>query len=88
LNFNDLFAYVDRTSSFVGQQCMYDRMLRIPHDRKSLGILEKWIGRFEKDEQLLTEIQCHLQNLAGRDACYLCDLLRCRNYTVVSHFDE
>ncbi len=76
LNFNDLFAYVDRTSSFVGQQCLYDRMRRIPNDRRPLDILEKWIGRFEKNEPLRTEIQYHLQNLAGRDAYYLCDLFQ------------
>ncbi len=76
LNFNDLFSYVDRTSSAVGQQCLYDRMHRIPDDRKPLGILEKWITRFEKDELLQTDIRYHLQNLAGRDAYYLCDLFQ------------
>jgi len=76
LNFNDLFAYVDRTSSFVGQQCLYDRMRRIPNDRKPLDILEKWMTRFEKDEPFRTDIQYHLQNLAGRDAYYLCDLFQ------------
>ena len=76
MNFMDLFSYVDRTSSFVGQQCLYDRMRRIPNDRKPLDILEKWMARFEKDEILRTEVQYHLQNLAGRDAYYLCDLFQ------------
>ncbi|VAW30302.1 hypothetical protein MNBD_BACTEROID07-594 [hydrothermal vent metagenome] len=76
LNFNDLFSYVDRTSSAVGQQRLYDRMHRIPDDRKALDILEKWITRFEKNELLRTDIRYHLQNLAGRDAYYLCDLFQ------------
>ena len=76
LNFNDLFSYVDRTSSFVGQQYLYERMRRIPDNRKPLDILEKWAARFEKDEPLRTDIQYHLQNLSGRDAYYLCDLFQ------------
>ncbi len=76
LNFNDLFAYADRTSSLIGQQCLYDRMRRIPNDRSELSKLEQWISRFETDEPLRTETQYHLQKLSGRDAYYLCDLFQ------------
>ena len=76
LNFNDLFAYTDRTSSLIGQQCLYDRMRRIPNDRSELSKLEQWISRFETDEPLRTETQYHLQKLSGRDAYYLCDLFQ------------
>ncbi len=76
LNFSDLFAYADRTSSVIGQQCLYDRMCRIPNERNELNKLEQWISRFETDEPLRTETQYHLQKLSGRDAYYLCDLFQ------------
>jgi hypothetical protein len=76
LNFNDLFAFIDRTFSKIGQQCLYDRMRSIPEDRRELEMLEKWIDRFENNEPLRTEIQYQLQHLSGRGAYYLCDIFQ------------
>ncbi len=76
LNFDDLFAYADRTSSKIGQQCLYNRMRRIPDDRREPQLIEKWAARLENNEPLRTGIQYHLQKLSGNDAYYLCDLFQ------------
>lgn len=76
MNFMDLFAYVDRTSSKVGQQCLYDRMRRIPLNNKQNEVLEKWITAFQKNEKLRTDIQYRLQSLSSHETYYFCDLFQ------------
>ncbi len=76
LNFDDLFIYVDRTSSRVGQQCLYDRMHRIPTNRKQIDVLEEWAALFQKDEKLRTDVQYQLQHLNEHGAYYLSDLFQ------------
>ncbi len=76
LNFNDLFAYMDRTVSKIGQQFLYNSLRCIPADRSWFETEEKWISRFAKNEPLRTDVQYHLQKLSGNDAYYLCDLFQ------------
>ncbi len=76
LNLNDLFLYIDRTTSKIGQQFLYNNLWRIPADHSRIEIDEKWIARFEKEEPLRTEVQYILQKLSGNDAYYLCDLFQ------------
>jgi len=76
LNFQDLFAYCDRTSSKIGQQCLYERMRLIPNDRKQIDEREKWITKFQKNEKLRIDIQYQLKFLNSNDVYYLCDLFQ------------
>ncbi len=76
LNLNDLFIYVDRTSSRVGQQCLFESLRTIPPDRKRIDVLEKWIAEFQKHEKLRMDFQYQLHSLNDEETYYLCDLFQ------------
>jgi len=76
LNFEDLFAFVDRTSSRVGQQCLYNRMRRIPQDRNQIELSEQWVSVFQNDAVFRKEVQYVLKELSDEEAYYLCDLFQ------------
>jgi MutS domain V len=69
LDFNELFMFVDRTTSNVGQQFLYDKLRTIPPDGDKLVEQEKLIEQITKDSNLRLEIQIHLDKLT-RDSTY------------------
>ena len=76
LNFENMYAFSDRTASKVGQQCLYNRMRKVPVNRKQFDMLEKWADEFQKDESLRTNVQLILRELNDPDAYYLCDIFQ------------
>ena len=62
LNLDQVFEFIDRTSSRVGQQYLYD-LLRTPKfEEEPLLKLERLVNRF-KDDKLREEVQVELQRL-------------------------
>jgi DNA mismatch repair ATPase MutS len=69
LDFNELFMFVDRTTSKVGQQFLYDTLRTIPSDGDKFIKQENLIEQLTKDQNLRLKLQVHLDKLA-RDSTY------------------
>ncbi len=76
LNFEDLFKYVDRTVSPVGQQYMYNRMRKVPEGANYFSDFEYLVSEFQKQEPYRTKIHYELNKLKNADSYYLCDLFQ------------
>jgi MutS-like protein len=75
LNLDQVFEFIDRTSSRVGQQYLYD-LLRTPKfEEEPLLKLERVVNRF-KDEKLCEGLQLELHRLNYKDAWFLPYLFR------------
>lgn len=73
IDFHALFEFVDRTSSKVGQQYLYKKMLE-PSNQVS-DPLEAFIHLFSKDEQLREAVQLELHKLSNEGAYFIPTLL-------------
>ncbi len=69
LDFDDLFMFVDRTTSKVGQQFLYNTLRTIPSDGDKLINQENLIEQLIKDQNLRLKLQVHLDKLA-KDSTY------------------
>jgi len=70
LDFEELFMFLDRTRSKVGQQYLYNRLRNIP--KASMGEKEALqISRFQDDEKYRLSIEKILLKLKNGDAYYL-----------------
>ena len=70
LNLDQVFEFIDRTSSRVGQQYLYD-LLRTPKfEEEPLLRFEQLVNRFE-DEKLREGLQMELHHLNHKDALFL-----------------
>ena len=76
LDFEELFMYLDRTHSRVGQQKLYDRLRKIHSRDKSNWELEQRITLLKKDEDLRGEIQYLLSQLNKPEAFYISGLFQ------------
>jgi DNA mismatch repair ATPase MutS len=68
LDFQELFMFVDRTTSKVGQQFLYYILRTIPSNRDKFSQQEKIIETISKDENLRLNLQLHLEKLNKTDA--------------------
>ena len=73
LNLCDLFACIDRTTSKVGQQYLFNK-ITTPSDQTA-DQAEKLIHHFSTDEELRTEVQFDLLKLGGYGAYFISSLL-------------
>jgi hypothetical protein len=69
LDFNELFMFVDRTTSKVGQQFLYNTLRTIPSNSYKFIEQEKLITQITKDTNLRLTLQIHLDTLT-RDSTY------------------
>ena len=76
LDFEELFMYLDRTHSRVGQQKLYDRLRKIHFSEKSNRELEHRISLLKRDEVLKGEIQYLLSQLNKPEAFYISGLFQ------------
>lgn len=76
LDFNELFMFLDRTASKVGQQCLYDRLRTIPAEKENLVEEERLIARLGKDSALRADLLFQLDKLSHSDAYYLTSLFQ------------
>ncbi len=75
LDVNELFAYLDRTKTRVGQQFLYDRIRTIPSISYSDENREKIIDKFLSDNEFREKIEKILSRLDDNDNYYVSRLL-------------
>ncbi len=76
LDFNELFMYVDRTTSKVGQQYLYNRLRTIPPGNDKLVSQERIIEKMGADSDERLKLQIQLDQLSRDDAYYITSLFQ------------
>jgi hypothetical protein len=76
LDFNDLFQFLDRTNSKVGQQFLYDKLRTIPADSEEVAGHEKLIDQFTNDPEFRVNIQMLLSKLNETETFYITSLFQ------------
>jgi hypothetical protein len=71
LDLHDLFMYIDRTHSKVGQQCLYNKLRTFPSDSQTWERDEKIIEEIARNSDLRTFSQIQLSALDHYNAFYL-----------------
>ena len=75
IDFLDLFGFIDRTTSKIGQQFLFNQLLHPTHEQKSLQRLNKRAQLFTDNVALREQVQRHLVGLSASDAYYVSSLL-------------
>lgn len=76
LDFEELFMFVDRTSSKVGQQYLYNTLRTIPTDSKHFDLNEKIIKELTDNTDLRVKTQRLLEKLKKEEAYYISSLFQ------------
>ncbi len=76
LDFQELFMFLDRTNSHVGQQYFYNRLRTIPADSGRNDINEKIIQKLTDDVDFRTSTQRQLEKLKKDDVFYISSLFQ------------
>ncbi|MFI2742754.1 DNA mismatch repair protein MutS [Zhouia sp. PK063] len=76
LDFDDLFMFLDRTHSKVGQQYMYNHLRAIHVNKKETKLNEKLITELSENHELRISIQKKLEKLRNKDAYYITALFQ------------
>jgi len=76
LDFDDLFRFLDRTNSRVGQQYLYNKLRTVKLDEKQTNLDEAIIEKLTNDSVLRVSIQKQLENLNHKDAYYITALFQ------------
>ena len=75
IDFLDLFSFIDRTTSKIGQQFLFNQLLHPTNEQKLLMSLNERAQLFANNKQLREQVQKDLIGLSGTDAYYVCSLL-------------
>ena len=76
LDFQELFMFIDRTNSKVGQQFLYNKLRTIPLNSKKNFKHEKLIEELTKNSNLRIDIQSQLSKLNDEETYYLTSLFQ------------
>ena len=76
LDIDELFMYVDRTHSKVGQQYLYHKLRTITPDTQQTELNEKLITELSKNEAFRISVQKQLEKLNHKDAYYITTLFQ------------
>ena len=76
LDFQELFMFVDRTNSKIGQQFLFNRLRTIPANSNANAVFEKLIDKFAQEPDFRVNIQSQLSKLKERDAFYISSLFQ------------
>lgn len=76
LDFNELFKFVDRTNSKIGQQFLYNKLRLIPSSFDNISENEILIDKLTKDEDFRLNIQQNLDKLNDVEAYYISSLFQ------------
>ncbi len=76
LDFEDLFTFLDRTYSSIGQQYLYDKLRGIPGDSGTIKQQEALIKLMMEKPELRTAIISHLHKLNSTDAFFIQSLFQ------------
>ncbi|WP_420573022.1 MutS-related protein [Kordia sp.] len=71
LDFDEMFMFLDRTHSKIGQQYLYNHLRTIESDEKQTQLDEEIIAELSKNEALRISIQKKLEKLNHKDAFYI-----------------
>ena len=76
LDFNELFMFVDRTTSKVGQQFLYNTLRAVPPGADKFIEQERFIEQIAKDPGLRLKIQVHLDKLNSESTYFITSLFQ------------
>ena len=76
LDFDDLFMFVDRTNSKVGQQYFYNNLRTIKANEKQTKLNEEIITELSENTELRISIQKRFEKLKHKDAYYITTLFQ------------
>jgi hypothetical protein len=76
LDFNELFMFADRTTSYVGQQFLYDTLRTIPPNGDKFVEQEKLIDQITNDSSIRLELQIHLDKLTRESTYFITTLFQ------------
>ena len=76
LDFDDLFMFLDRTNSRVGQQYLYNKLRIIKIDEQQTKLNETIINEFIKNSELRISTQKKLDTLKSNDAYHITTLFQ------------
>jgi DNA mismatch repair ATPase MutS len=76
LDFNEIFMFIDRTSSKIGQQYLFDKLRVIPNDTLEIVADENLIREFTNNPDLRVYIQRLLGKLNTKEAFYITELFQ------------
>lgn len=76
LDFQELFMYIDRTNSKVGQQYLYNKLRNIPVDSAGKLNQERLLDEFTKNSNFRVLVQSQLTKLNDREAFYVATLFQ------------
>ncbi|WP_321516586.1 MutS-related protein [Marinifilum fragile] len=76
LDFEELFMFLDRTNSKVGQQYLYNKLRIIPAKSEGVEFKENLIQKLLQDEKLRLNTQLQLDKLNKEDAYYIASLFQ------------
>jgi len=79
LDFQELFMFIDRTNSKVGQQFLYNKLRVIPNASETRVLDEELIARLTNQSELRVNIQRQLEMLSKKDAYYIPSLFQEEN---------
>jgi len=86
LDFQDVFSFVDRTTSRVGQQYLYNKILNPIDDVKRLNILDKQVKYFINNPELRFQVQKKLSLLSKPEAYSIAKLIHAPSYYKDSYY--
>ncbi|CAM1342281.1 MutS-related protein [Tenacibaculum aestuarii] len=76
LDFDDLFMFLDRTNSKVGQQYLYNNIRTIQVNEKQTKLNEEIIKQLSENPELRISVQKKLEKLNHKDAYYISSLFQ------------
>ena len=76
LDFQELYLFVDRTNSKMGQQFLYNRLRTIPAHSNEITGFETLIEKFANEPDFRVNIQSELARLNDREAFYITSLFQ------------
>jgi hypothetical protein len=76
LDFNELFMFLDRTDSKIGQQYLYNKLRVVPDDYKNSRKYETIIQKLSNDFEYRISIQKLLSKLNKKNAYYISSLFQ------------
>lgn len=76
LDFDELFMFLDRTNSKVGQQYLYNNLRAIQVNEKQTKLNEEIITELTKKPELRISVQKKLEKLNHKDAYYISSLFQ------------
>jgi DNA mismatch repair ATPase MutS len=76
LDFQELFMFIDRTNSKIGQQFLYNRLRTIPAHSNEITGFESLIDKLTNDPGFRVNIQSQLSRLNDREAFYITSLFQ------------